>query len=72
MAIGKPDVCEIHACPRAADKPQVEKVWRRKYDGWWWGNTVYTKTDDCVEVPYKSFLEGGSFGPSSWQKVTVL
>ena len=32
----------------------------------WWGNTVYTKTDDYVGVPYKSPPEGGTFGPSSW------
>jgi hypothetical protein len=32
----------------------------------WWGNTVYTKTDDFVGVPYKSLPEGGTFGPSSW------
>jgi hypothetical protein len=32
----------------------------------WWGNTVYTKTDDYVGVPYKSVPEGGKFGPSSW------
>ena len=32
----------------------------------WWGNTVYTKTDDFVGVPYKSLPEGGTFNPSSW------
>ena len=32
----------------------------------WWGNTVYTKTADYMEVPFKSLPEGGKFGPSSW------
>jgi hypothetical protein len=32
----------------------------------WWGNTVYTKTDDYAGVPYKRLSEGGTFGPSSW------
>ena len=32
----------------------------------WWGNTVYTKTDDYVGVPYKNPPEEGTFGPSSW------
>ena len=32
----------------------------------WWGNTVYTNTDDYMGVPYKSLPEGETFGPSSW------
>ncbi|KAF8501810.1 OPT oligopeptide transporter protein-domain-containing protein [Russula emetica] len=32
----------------------------------WWGNTVYTKTDDFKGVPLKSIPESGTFGPSSW------
>ncbi len=32
----------------------------------WWGNTVYTKTDDFTGVALKSLPEGGKFGPSSW------
>ena len=30
---GWPDICELHACPRAADESQVAKVWRSKNDG---------------------------------------
>ena len=32
----------------------------------WWGNTVYTKTDDYAGVPDKLFSEGATFGPSNW------
>jgi hypothetical protein len=32
----------------------------------WWGNTVYTKTADCMGVPYKTISVGEPFGPSSW------
>lgn len=32
----------------------------------WWGNTVYTKTDDYLGVPHKTLPESGKFGPSSW------
>lgn len=32
----------------------------------WWGNTVYTRTDDYLGVPYKRLAEGETFGPSSW------
>ena len=32
----------------------------------WWGNTVYTKTDDALGVPHKAIPSGSTFGPSSW------
>ncbi|KAH9955686.1 small oligopeptide transporter [Russula dissimulans] len=32
----------------------------------WWGNTVYTKTDDAMGVSHKTIPKGSTFGPSSW------
>ena len=32
----------------------------------WWGNTVYTNTDDFAGVPNKVLAKGETFGPTSW------
>ena len=32
----------------------------------WWGNTVYTNTDDAMGVPNRVLADGQKFGPTRW------